>query len=115
MSEFRDLSRLPSDQAYWDDLEARIVGQAVGAAKAGEVVGPGWWAPLASRALALGGLAAAAGIAALLLVPPRIHDSRGNSTTLLRLPHDPGMVAFLSAPEPPSLVSLMASLLRSSP
>ena len=57
----------------------------------------------------------AAGIAALLLVPPRIHDGPGNPTTLLRLPDDPGMVAFLSAPEPPSLVSLMASLLRSAP
>ena len=112
MSEFRDLSKLPSHQKYWDEMEARIVGQAVGAARAG---GPGWWAPLASRALALGGLAAAAGIAALLLVPPRIHDSPGNPTTLLRLPDDPGMVAFLSAPEPPSLVSLMASLLRSAP
>ena len=113
MSEFRDLSTLPSDQAYWDRLEGQILtGDAV---RAVEAVGPGWWAPLASRALALGGLAAAAGIAALLLAPPRTSENPSATPTLLRLPDDPGMAAFLSSPEPPSLGSLMTFQIRSAP
>jgi hypothetical protein len=116
MSELRDLSKLPAEQAYWDRLEGRIIGQR-GSGAAGRRGGDrsGWWTPLATRALGLGGLAVAAGIAALLLVPPRARDGATNPAGLLRLPDDPGMIAFLSAPKPPSLGSLMIGLLRSKP
>jgi hypothetical protein len=107
MSEFRELSKLPADQTYWDRLETRIL--AVGAVRAG------WWEPLANRAIGLSGLAVAAGVAALLLVPPRTQNGIANLPTMLQLPDDPAMAAFLSSPEPPSLGSLMASLLRSAP
>ena len=114
MKELRDLSKLPHDQAYWDNLESQIVGK-WGGGEVGKQAGNGWWAPLATRAGALVGLAAAAGIAALLLVPPRIRGGRTNPTVLFRLPDDPAMAAFLSSPTPPSLASLMATLPRSEP
>ena len=113
MRELRDLSKLPNEPAYWDQLEARIAGS-----QRGEVAGlqgSSWWVPLANRALGLGGLAAAAGIAALLLVPPRAAGAAINPTVMFRLPDDPTMAAFLSSPEPPSLVSMIVSLPRSRP
>ena len=116
MRELRDLSKLPNEQAYWDRLEAHIVGQwASGTVGRLGSERAGWWAPFASHAAALGGLAIAAGIAALLLVPPRARGGVTNPTVLFRLPDDPAMVAFLSSPEPPSLGSLMTFLPRSNP
>ena len=112
MRELRDLSKLPADPDYWVELEARVQERAVGAVGA---VGPGWWAPLASRALGLGGLAIAAGIAALLLVPPRTRVSAAPQSGLLRLPDDPAMIAFLSAPAPPPLASFIILESRSKP
>ena len=110
MTEFRDLSRLPVDQSYWDGLEAKITAELgplvrqVGSRK------PGWLSPLAARAWVLGGLAVAAAIAALLLVPSRSLDSTGNPAGLLRLPeNDPTLVAFVSAPVPPALAVLVLS------
>jgi hypothetical protein len=116
MRDLRDLSKLPADPGYWEELEARITGL-----QGGKVAGlqgdsrSGWWTPLANRALGLGGLAAAAGISALLLVPPRTRNAATNPAVLFRLPDDPAMVAFLTSPEPPSLGALMASLLQSTP
>jgi hypothetical protein len=115
MRELRGLSKLPSEQAYWDQLEARISAELEPGAPSLPVTRSGWWAPVATRAMALSGLAAAAGLAALLLVPPRTRNEAGNPAGLLRLPDDPAMIAFLSAPEPPSLGALMASLPRSTP
>ena len=121
MSELRELSKLPTDQAYWDRLEARMLDGQTTRRPDGQTAGrqggngSGWWTPLATRAGALGGLAIAAGIAALLLVPPRTQDSVTNPAVLFRLPDDPAMMAFLSSPKPPSLAALMASLPRSTP
>jgi hypothetical protein len=106
MSEFRELSKLPDDQAYWNTLEARITAELSPEVRSLPLARPDWWAPLAKRAWALGGLAAAAGLAALLLVPPRARPA-APSTGLLRLPDNPGLIAFVSAPEPPNLASLM--------
>ncbi|MEX2283805.1 MAG: hypothetical protein WEE89_15070 [Gemmatimonadota bacterium] len=107
MSEYRDLSRLPEDQAYWDDLESRVM-----AGLQDEIIPAepaGLWAPLAGRALALGGLAAAAALAALLLVPART-TQQVMTAGLLRLPeNDPMVAAFVSAAAPPSLTTLMFS------
>ena len=111
MKKLRDLSRLPEDQGYWDRLEARIAGK-MGRRAAGQL---DWWSPLATRAMGLTGLAAAAGIAAMLIMPPRAQDRRVNPTVLFRLPDDPTMKTFLSSPRPPSLASLLASLPRSNP
>ena len=123
MKELRDLSKLPTEPAYWVELEARVLGRdphatlGAGSGTAGrrDGNGIGWWSPLAARAGALAGLAAAAGIAALLLVPPRTQGGAANPTVLFRLPDDPTMAAFLSSPTPPSLAALMASLPRSEP
>ena len=67
MRKLRELSKLPEDPAYWEQLEARIVTRT----QVAGTVEAAWWVPLAARATALGGLAIAAGIAALLLIPPR--------------------------------------------
>ena len=116
MRELRELSKLPTDRAYWDNLECQIVGQ-WGSGEVGQLGSnsPDWWAPLATRAGALVGLAAAAGIAALLLVPPRARGGSANPTVLFRLPDDPAMAAFLSSPAPPSLGSLLILPTRSAP
>jgi hypothetical protein len=106
MSEYRDLSRLPDDQAYWDALESRVL---AGLQDERAVQPAGWSAPLAGRALGLGALAAAAALAALLLVPARA-TQQVMTAGLLRLPeNDPMVAAFVSADAPPSLASLMLS------
>ena len=106
MSEFRELSKLPKDPEYWDRLEAKITAELGPLVRALPETRPEWWAPLATRAWALGGLAAAAGLAALFLVPPRTAPAAAPAG-LLRLPDNPALVAFVSAPEPPSLAALM--------
>ena len=107
MTEFRDLSKLPADQEYWDRLEARITGELAPAVHALTSARPNWWAPVATRAWALGSLAVAAGIAALLLLPPRAAEE-SVPAGLLRMPDDdPALIAFVSAAEPPALASLM--------
>jgi len=107
MTEFRDLSKLPTDQEYWDRLEARVTGELAPAVRALASARPNWWAPVATRAWGLGGLALAAGIAALLLLPPRTAENPVPAG-LLRMPaDDPALIAFVSAAEPPTLASLM--------
>jgi hypothetical protein len=107
MTEFRDLSKLPADEEYWDRLEARITGELAPAVQALTSARPNWWAPVATRAWALGSLAIAAGLAALLLMPPRATED-SVPTGLLRMPaDDPALIAFVSAAEPPALASLM--------
>ena len=106
MSEYPDLSRLPKDPRYWDDLESRILaglpaGDAVTARQE-----DGWLAPLAARAGVLSGLAAAAAIAALLLLPARSSD-RLATGGLFRLPDDETVTAFVAADAPPALTSLL--------
>jgi hypothetical protein len=113
MRELRELSKLPAEPEYWERLEARMRGS--GAAGQRGSKSPEWWAPLATRAGALVGLAVAAGIAALLLVPPRARGGATNPTVLFRLPDDPAMAAFLSSPAPPSLGSLFVLPTRSAP
>ena len=112
MSEFRELSKQPKDPEYWNRLEARITAELGPLVRALPETRPEWWAPLATRALALGGLAAAAALAALLLVPPRARPA-APTTGLLRLPDNPALIAFVSAPEPPKLASLMIPSSRS--
>jgi hypothetical protein len=113
MNEFRELSRLPEDQEYWDRLEARITADLAPAVHSLATQRPDWWAPVATRAWGLGGLAVAAGLAALLLVPARTLDAP-SPTGLLRVPDgDPATIAFLSAPAPPPLAFLMFPSSRS--
>jgi hypothetical protein len=104
MSDLRDLSDLPGDQAYWDGLEKKIVaglGPRLPARAA-------WWMPLAARAWALGGLAAAAAIAAILLMPARAEPAPLTDAGLLLLPaSDPAFVSFVSSPRPPAVGSLL--------
>jgi hypothetical protein len=103
MSDLRDLSKLPEDAAYWDELETRIVsglGPRVPEATA-------WWRPLASSAWGLSALAAAAAIGAILLLPAR-NGERAVHAGLLQLPaSDPGFVKFVAAPAPPRAGTLL--------
>ena len=112
MTEFKDLSRLPDDPEYWNRLEARITAELGPSVRALAAARPGWWAPVATRAWGLGGLAIAAGIAALLLLPSRASEAT-SPAGIFRVPDDPAMVAFVSAPEPPPLASLMIPSSRS--
>ncbi|MGH7471550.1 MAG: hypothetical protein ACRENP_26660, partial [Longimicrobiales bacterium] len=95
MTDFRDLSRLPVDPSYWDDLEARIMADLGPRVQQGIAPGPAWWAPLASRAGALCALAFAASLAALLLVPARPPEPAVISTGFLRLPQDERTTTFV--------------------
>ena len=108
MTDFRDLSRLPRDDGYWKALEERIVGELGPRVHEVERARPRWWEPLATRAWSLGALAAAAGLAALLVLPPPAAERPVNPAGLLRLPEDdPALVALLTAPAPPQLASMV--------
>ncbi|MGH7561494.1 MAG: hypothetical protein ACRENB_10785 [Gemmatimonadales bacterium] len=108
--EFRDLSKLPADRRYWDALESRITADLASELHSLAGRSSGWWGPVARRAGVLAGLAVAAGIAALFLVPARPTERAVAPTGILRAPEDdPAMIAFVTAPEPPSLASLVIS------
>jgi hypothetical protein len=106
MSEFRKLSKLPSDPGYWDRLERRITGELGAEVRALPDARPEWWAPLARGALAIGGLAAAAAVAALLFLPPR-PAATPSTTGFLRSPDNPTLVAFFASSEAPPLATLL--------
>jgi hypothetical protein len=104
MSDLRDLSELPNDEAYWRNLESRVLDDL----RARQREGGGdemWFHPLAKRAAGLGWLAAA-GLAALLLGSRGEHEAV--SLPFLQWPDDPLAEAIL-APAPPPLVSLLIS------
>jgi hypothetical protein len=106
MTEWRDLSHLPEDSGYWNDLEKRIMSELGPQVRAVPATAPHWLAPLAARAWGLTGLAAAAAIAALLLVPPR--KEQRVSVGLLTLPgSDPSFTSFVSASSPPPVGALL--------
>ena len=135
MSEYRDLSRLPDDDAYWAALESRITGElgpriregasdpggapvALGGARDARDVrvrdDAGWWAPLEQRAWRLAGLAIAAGLAAVLLLPrdpsPSSTDAAGTialGPAAFLLPTDPALAAPLASARPPSIATLV--------
>jgi hypothetical protein len=108
MTDYPPLSKLPEEQSYWDDLETRIMADLRPRVRAASERRPDWWKPLAARAWGLSGLAVAAGIAALALVPARGLEPETSVTGILRLPDDDAAVtAFLSAPAPPALASLV--------
>ena len=82
MTERPDLSRLPADPAYWDELEARVMaelGPRVRARPAANAL-----APLARGAWRLTGLAAAAILAALLLTPSRARPEPSSALPIAR-------------------------------
>jgi hypothetical protein len=106
MTEFRDLSRLPDDPAYWEQLESNITGSLGPLVQAGAEAGQGWWSPITRQAWALGGLALAAALAVLLLAPPR--DREPSATGWLPPPrNDPAVTAFLASDRPPSVATLI--------
>jgi hypothetical protein len=110
MSEHPELSRLPTDEKYWEGLEARILASLeIGREPVRD--NAEWWAPLAERAYALGALAVTAAVAALLLSSSTREPA---SAGLLRLPdEDPQLAGLLSAESPPSLVNLVIPSRRS--
>ena len=121
MSEHRELSELPEDDAYWAALERRVTGE-LGPrvrALAGEQAGfdvraatgaraTRWWPPTRARTLALGGLAAAAAlVVAMLPAPAPAGAALTGPAAFLPASGDPMVVAMLGAPAPPSLASLV--------
>lgn len=110
MTEYRDLSKLPDDPAYWAALESRITGDLAPALRSAALARTtgGWWAPVARRAGVLAGLAVAAGIAALFLIPPRPPAAPLSPTGILRPPSgDPLITAFVTSAAPPGIASLI--------
>ena len=107
MSEFRGLSRLPDDPGYWDSLEQRITDELGPRVRAGLPAVEPWWTPLAVRSWGLVGLAAAAGLAAVLLLPPRVTASAPPSGLLRGPESDPALQLFAAAEEPPAVSSLI--------
>lgn len=113
MMDFRELSRLPKDPGYWKGLEERIVAELGPRVRDAAEARAGWWAPLAARAWSLGALAAAAGLAALLVLPPRAAERQASPAGLLRLPEDdPALAALLAGSEPPELASMLVARWR---
>lgn len=109
MNELRDFSKLPDDPAYWSDLEARIVSAMSPEMDAADV----WWKPLARGAWGLGGLAAAAALATLLLAPAREPAPLPTSLSILGARvDDPTLARFIASPAPPQLSSLLVEQLR---
>lgn len=107
MTEFRDLSRLPDDPAYWEQLESSITGSLAPLVRAGAESRQTWWSPITRQAWALGGLALAAALAVLLLAPPR-RDDGPSATGWLRPPESaPAVTAFLASERPPSVATLL--------
>jgi hypothetical protein len=116
MTEYRDLSQLPEDAGYWDALEARVLGAARPRIGRSASASRSVWAPLAERAGALVGMAAAASLAALLLVPARPGTTPTAVSGLLRVPtDDPTLTFFLTSAEPPPVASLVLPNLRRNP
>ncbi|MGH7554704.1 MAG: hypothetical protein ACREMQ_17010 [Longimicrobiales bacterium] len=108
MTDLRDLSRLPVDQSYWDGLEARIMADLGPRVREASGAQSAWWAPLAASAWPLVGLAAAAGLATLIILPPRSTEPTSVAIWMLRPPaENPTLQAFVSAPSPPSLATLV--------
>jgi subtilisin family serine protease len=107
MTDFRDLSRLPDDPAYWAELEARMLAATGDVGAATGAVRP-WWSTLGQRAGTLVGLAAAAGIATLLLVPARPAVEAVPAVTMLGSAiADPTLARFVAAPAPPAIANLL--------
>lgn len=96
------------DPEYWAELESRIVEDIAARMPSRPTANAGVWAPLAARAWTLGGLAVAATLATLLLVPPRPSFAPNSLAGLLRVPEDDGLLeAFLAAPAPPAAAWLV--------
>ena len=101
MSDLRELSKLPADQAYWDQLAATIVGDVFRTPKP-------WWHGLEGRAVSLLGLAAAAAIAAIMLLPAREMQRDASAAALLQLSSaDPLAEQLLKSDAPPAVISLI--------
>jgi hypothetical protein len=67
-------------------------------------------APFAARAWGLGGLALAAGLATLLLLPAMTPDQPASPTLLLRPPREGAALArLIASPSPPPLAALLVS------
>jgi hypothetical protein len=121
MTDFRELSRLPEDRAYWAGLEQRIASELSPLLRDAARARARWWAPLAARAGGRGAAAAAAGPAVALLIPPRAVQQQAAAAglprlsgddpalaALLRLPvDDPALAALLAGSEPPELASIL--------
>ena len=107
MNEYRDLSRLPDDPQYWDELEARILAHAGTPPVVPAAAATSWFA---AYAWPLSMVAAAATIAVLLLTPPR---SPTSARSLLPLPvAEPMFNTFFETATPPSVGALIVGTSR---
>ena len=80
-------SRLPDDQAYWDDLAARIAESAEPILR--KYRDDAWWYPLAKWSPAIGVAAAAAALLVVVVGPPAPAPPAPVSFERLLSPEDP--------------------------
>ena len=107
MSEHPELSRLPTDERYWERLEARIVESLPGSLAGPALETREWWAPLAEHAYPVGALALAAGLAAVLLLPEPPESSLAREGLLQSPAAGSAPIGLLAAEAPPSIDRLL--------
>jgi hypothetical protein len=111
--------RLPTDEAYWTSLAARIINEAFErgsrttfATDSGLNRSP-WWTPMAEAAMRLTAAALVALITAALLLrpgPPRGRD--GNTMRAVLAPDDPMLQSLVvESTEPPAASALIGLLI----
>jgi hypothetical protein len=106
MSEHPELSRLPTDDAYWDRLASRILADIT--PEEGSIQEDvAWWTPLAARAYPLAAAALAAGVTVALLLPSLPRSSRDALGLLSSPTADPTLIAPLVADAPPAIGALV--------
>lgn len=103
-------SRMPSEEAYWDDLARRVSqGCAPLLERMGRGEGP-WWAAMARHSRALAVVAAAAILAALTLFPRQGGGPLpGDPGPLIRMltPQDPLVRGLLEGATPPRIETML--------
>jgi hypothetical protein len=102
MSEHPNLSRLPTDDAYWERLASRILAD-LGSHTASLQQDAEWWTPLAARAFPLAAAALAAGVILALLLPSLPRGSQGGLGLLSPPTTDPALMAPLLDDAPPAI------------
>lgn len=106
------MSRLPEEQAYWDALTDRLVGDAAARRSAYRSVRVRWWYGLVRFSTPLTVGAAAAVIAALRWLPQVAGEpARGGSPATLYgfAPKDSLAVLLVTSAEAPTMATLLAT------
>jgi hypothetical protein len=102
MSEHPELSRLPTDDVYWERLASRILADLE--SDTGSIdQDAAWWTPLAARAFPLAAAALAAGVTLALLLPSLPRSSQPALGLLSPPTADATLIAPLLDDAPPAI------------